>query len=167
MMAGPGFDVGNMQMLRAGANAEMSMANVADWRPIASAPRDGTIIEVRCTYGVAPWYGLYHWVSGPEEVEALSLDADGTTKSHKVIVTREPHWAKVGEPSLGFSEGPTFTWRPYQGNATQYIDPTGGAQDSPAYWRGAVAQKYGLPLDYFEKETARNIGQSKPWWKFW
>jgi hypothetical protein len=32
-------------------------------------------------------------------------------------------------------------------------------QNDAAYWRGAVAAKHGLPLDYFEKEVALN---SKP-----
>lgn len=32
-----------------------------------------------------------------------------------------------------------------------YTDPTGGMQNDMAYWRGAVAGKYGKPLDYFEK----------------
>lgn len=32
-----------------------------DWRPVATAPRDGTIVEMLETYGIAPWYGIFRW----------------------------------------------------------------------------------------------------------
>lgn len=122
----------------AGAFHATRMSQQNDWRPITEAPRNGTVIEIRCTYGVAPWFGLYRWITPPGR------------------------WAKVGDDNFGFSEGPSFSWRPYHGVATEYVDPTGGAQDSMAYWRGAVAAKYGLPLNAFEEITEQNFSQSAP-----
>lgn len=83
-----------------------------DWQPMASAPRDGTAIEVRCTFGVAPWYGLYHWIDTPFG----------------------SRWAKVGDENSGFTEDSTFMWRPYGGASKSYVDPTGGAQETSDYW---------------------------------
>lgn len=117
-----------------------------DWRSMTSAPHDGTIIEIRCTYGVAPWYGLYHWVAPTMSVQ----DQDGHwTKSTEA----QKRWAKVGDDYSGFSEGGSFSWRPYSGSATQYVDPTGGAQNTAYYWRRAAALQKGLPGDYFEAEV--------------
>ena len=31
------------------------------WRPINTAPRDGTVIEIKNNYGLAPWYDLFRW----------------------------------------------------------------------------------------------------------
>jgi hypothetical protein len=32
------------------------------WQPITTAPRDGTVIEIQCTYGAKPWTALVRWV---------------------------------------------------------------------------------------------------------
>ena len=145
------FDINNQQALVAGAFYAQQAKRTEDWRGMATAPRDGTIIEVRCTYGVAPWYGLYRWT------DRITLNQNGVIHE----MTGQPRWAKVGDDSSGFSEDSSFSWRPYNGAATAYIDPTGGLQDSPAYWRGAVAAKYGLPLNYFEQETAQNVAKDQ------
>ena len=142
----------------------LAMETSDEWRPMGSAPRDGTVIEIRCSYGVAPWYKLYRW---------------GTTYSaHSndgiVEFEGEPHWCAVPSDGSSFTEDATFNWRPYNGDPQNYSDPTGGFQNDPAYWRGAVAAKYGLPLDYFEAEAARNARRNQcqpeleplPWWKW-
>lgn len=35
-----------------------------NWQPIETAPRDGTIVELRCTYGMEPWTGWFLWRQG-------------------------------------------------------------------------------------------------------
>ena len=94
------------------------------WQHMSSAPRDGTIIETRCTYGVAPWYGLHKWDG------ARWVSPDGLS---------------------GVTGESTLAWRPHNGDVAAYIDPTNGFQDDPKYWRQAVAVKYGLPKNHFEK----------------
>lgn len=89
-----------------------------DWRDMASAPRDGTTIEVRCTYGIAPWYGLYKWAAAPY----------GGTEG----------WRKVSDENSSFTEDPSFSWRPYDGDPGSYVDPTGGAQNTRNYWLRAA-----------------------------
>lgn len=116
-----------------------------DWHSMESAPRDGTIIEVRCTYGVAPWYGIFRWTD-----EMSYQNQDGTTTKLK----GEPRWTKVGDDASGFTEDGTFTWRPYRNDGAAYVDPTGGFQNDPRYWRQAVSRKYGLPLDHFEPKKS-------------
>lgn len=34
------------------------------WRAMDSAPRDGTVIEIRCSWGYEPWYGNFRWSEG-------------------------------------------------------------------------------------------------------
>lgn len=137
-----------------------------DWQSMDTAPRDGTWVELKCTYGVAPWYCIARWTD-----EQIAYGRNGTTTPFRA---KQPSWTKPkgGGP---FDEG-SLQWRPYVGEVTSYIDPTGGMQDDPAYWRGAVASKHGLPLDYFEEAVARSARRNvalaepsktehRPWWK--
>lgn len=87
----------------------------ANWQPIITAPRDGTLIETRCEYGVAPWYGVFRWKDGRWQSE------DGVTG--------------VGETRL--------SWRPLTQHSWPYVDPTGGAQNTNEYWLRAVDAKHG------------------------
>ena len=143
--------------LSVGAAARQGAYDGQGWRPIGTAPKDGTIIEIRCTYGVAPWYGIFIW----KETVVLR---DNNGESFEV---RRPGWRRVGDDSSSFEEGPSFAWRPYRGSTISYVDPTGGAQDSPAYWRGAAAASQGLPLDIFEKLTQRNAEKAERKVGFW
>lgn len=119
------------------------------WLPMNSAPRDGTPIEIRCTYGVAPWYGLFQWTN------KFTCEQDGKIYEY----TGAPRWAKIGDDASGFTEDDSFRWRPYHGGPASYVDPTDGAQNTPEYWRGAVASKYGLPLDAFKpKDEKEPVG---------
>lgn len=129
------FDVGSREMLKAGARAFHTPTG--DWRSIDTVPRDGTLVELRNNYGVLPTYSLCRWM-------------DGRWKN--------AHPAQGGGPI----DGAYLQWRPYDGDLANYVDPTGGVQWNAAYWRGGVAAKYGLPVDYFEAETARNIAPAKP-----
>lgn len=141
------------------------------WRSMETAPRDGTWVELKCSYGVAPWYCIARWTD--EEVMRCVNGPSVTFKKSK------PSWIKSsgGGP---FDER-SLQWRPYSGEVADYKDPTGGMQDDPAYWRGAAARKYGLPLDHFEAMAARNAKRNGTittasvdktpltWWKrlFW
>lgn len=126
----------------------------SEWRPMATAPRDGTPIEVRCTYGVAPWYGLYRWIKTP----GVQVCRPGGQS-----FPQEGRWAGVHDEGRSFDEDNSFSWRPYAGNSVTYVDPTGGAQNTDSYWRRAVAAKYGLPPDHFEKKIAPPTAMS--WWR--
>lgn len=92
---------------------------MSEWQEMSTAPRDGTPIEVRCTYGIAPWYGLYIWGVEPEWPDS------------------DPRWMQVGDPCAGICENMSFQWRPYQGDPLAYIDPTHGAQETMEYWQAA------------------------------
>lgn len=111
------------------------------WFSMDTAPRDGTWVELKCTYGVAPWYCVAQW-----NIEEL-------------------RWKKP-DGSGPFSES-SLHWRPYDGDIAAYTDPTGGMQNDAAYWRGAVASKYALPADHFEKVASpvAKAAPPRPWWK--
>ncbi len=130
----------SMSVNQLGASFASSNApDGGDWLPIVSAPRDGSIIETKNAYGDAPTYGLFRW---SDEITW----PDGRTSKTSV------RWTSVADSASGIGgEGSWLTWRPYRGDAATYVDPTGGKQEDPRYWRGAVAAKYGLPLDHFEK----------------
>ncbi len=75
------------------------------FQSMESAPRDGTFIEICCQYGVAPWYGVFKW------------DGSGWRNGKS-----------------GVSEGSFLSWRPVKNGSKDYIDPTGGAQNTRNYW---------------------------------
>lgn len=85
------------------------------WELIATAPRDGTVIEMQNNYGIAPHFGLYKWA-------AKSGDEYG--------------WVSATDPnsSCGSTDALHLSWRPYAGAVENYRDPTGGGQDTRAYW---------------------------------
>ncbi len=142
-----------MRTLRAGAAARHAEVGPETWRPMPDAPRNGLLIEVRCTAGIVPWYGLYHWITNTDRSDVA-------------------RWARVDDESHTFTEGPDFTWRPYHGDHRTYRDPTNGLQDDPAYWRGATADQYGLRLDAFEKpelgylvSLSTRCARWRAWWQ--
>jgi hypothetical protein len=120
------------------SRSEMTNIDGQQWLTMESAPRDGTIVEVRCTYGVAPWYGLYRWTNTNSPAAECGYE-----------------WTKATDSNMSVLDESCLMWRPYQGDVAAYVDPTGGAQDSGAYWRAAVAKKYGLPDDYFESRASQ------------
>jgi hypothetical protein len=137
--------------LQIGAEQYSLASSNHGWQPMETAPRDGTVIEVRNTYGVAPTYSLAKWGMG----------------------FGGERWQKATDPSSGWISESSLWWRPYAGDVSAYVDPTGGAQNDMAYWRGAVARKYGLPLDHFEALAAANerrnhgfagVDVKTPWW---
>lgn len=119
------------------------------WRDMSTAPRDGTPIEVKCTYGVAPTYQLSYWSD-----ERRVHESNGLTIERN---TGECNWwstdTKIGST---YSDEASLVWRPYEGDPKAYVDPTRGAQKDMAYWRGAVAASGGLPPDTFEAKAAAN-----------
>lgn len=107
------------------------------WHQMATAPRDGTPVEIMNSYGVAPTYGLFRWAA--------------------MFSSNTPSWVGVDRPNTGLMPGDDhYCWRPYTGDPAAYVDPTNGMQADGAYWRGAIAAKNGLPLDAFEAMAARN-----------
>src|SRR5262249_475421 len=135
------------------------MSSTGAWQEMSSAPHDGTVVEVMCTYGVAPWFALARW--SRQRMWVWGHD-DG------------PAWqivAPIQKGSLGggyVNEG-SLKWRPYNGpppvkekrvaqqvNAMTgeksetvfeietvpgYVDPTGGAQETVNYWRKAARMR--------------------------
>jgi hypothetical protein len=139
--------------LQAGARQQdFDSRNFDGWCSMDTAPRDGTWVELMCTYGVAPWYCIARWAD-----EQVASGPDGSITKFK---SSRPSWV-TPEGGGPFDEG-SLHWRPYAGNVASYRDPTGGMQNDMAYWRGAVAAKYGLPLDHFEKTAARNAARNEP-----
>lgn len=91
------------------------------WNDITTAPRDGTPIELQNNWGVAPHYGVCAWTV-PKRGRG------------------QPRWHYVNDPQeKSMSDGPHLSWRPYAGAST-YVDPTGGAQNTPAYWLNAIGR---------------------------
>lgn len=124
-------DARTRELLKAGATAFVSRNDTSGWQKMDSAPRNGTVVELRNNYGVVPWYSISRWGN-----ECTWSD-----------VTREGHYQ---------DDNKNLMWRPFAGRAEEYVDPTNGMQNEAAYWRGAVAQKYGLPIDHFEAQVKRN-----------
>lgn len=110
------------------------------WEPMRCAPRDGTLIEIRSAYGAAPWYFLARWTD-----EIVLLDGTVTKGGSK------SWWGPSGQ---GASDESCLTWRPYNESADAYVDLTAGAQNTPEYWRRAVARNHGLRADFFKTKRS-------------
>lgn len=120
---------------------------IGEWKSMDTAPRDGTIVELKCTRGVAPWYGIFQYTN------KYTLVPFGTTELMTFTDT-ESSWRGVPDASRGIASESSFQWREYQGDPCEYRDPTNGFQEDPRYWRQAVARSEGLPLDYFEPKPS-------------
>jgi hypothetical protein len=90
------------------------------WRPMRTAPRDGTIVETKCTAGVMPWYGLHCWKTTPD-----------------VSWGKTPVWLSVPYTGVHVTSEEHMTWRPYSGDVEKYVDPTRGRQETKEYWQKA------------------------------
>ena len=113
---------------RGGSDGSGKPGGQDGWTPISTAPKDGTVIEVRCTFGVAPWYGLYFW-----KKEIFFNNAG----------RHEGRWCKSGDENRGFDpDDRFFSWRNTNQTSTQYVDPTGGAQNTEEYWRRACGFRW-------------------------
>jgi hypothetical protein len=105
-----------------------------EWQPINTAPRDGTVIEIKCSHGIAPWYGLFKWTT--------ERKAWGPNNSVYYYIDSKPAWVNIGKVGAYVENGPCLTWRPYIGTMENYVDPTRGAQDGMNYWRQAYSAKW-------------------------
>lgn len=108
------------------------------WRPGKTAPRDGTAVEVMETYGIAPWYGIFKW----------TRDSIATGQDGKLVpfTSAQPQWVSVDTPGHGVSDDDCLFWRPYNKKG-KYSDPTGGSQNSVAYWCTALHLRYDAKKD--------------------
>ena len=97
-----------------------------NWKDITLAPRDGTPIEIKNDYGIAPTFSLCSWVAGRG-------------------------WVHTNDDCQGVGDGPWLTWRPYEGDPESYVDPTNGAQETEQYWRAASGNNGGWVGDLFNK----------------
>jgi hypothetical protein len=120
------------------------------WRTMQSAPRDGTIVEMIQTYGVAPWYGIFKWVK--EKVNAQTncvqiksgvVSSSGTACAPPAAIGR---WQSAEDDHSGVVENKCLFWRPYEAKG-KYVDPTGGAQKSVAYWCAYMHRPYDAKTD--------------------
>jgi hypothetical protein len=95
------------------------------WKPLSTAPKDGSVVEILETRGYAPMYGLFRWG-----------DFGGMQS-----------WVSVKESNIGHSDTACAFWRPYTGNPRTYVDPTGGRQNTTKYWCDAERLRYDAKKD--------------------
>lgn len=80
------------------------------FKHMSTAPRDGTIIEIKCSYGIMPWYALGQYIDG--ELRQYPDSMKGWTNEN------------------------SLSWREFDGDPENYVDPTNGAQWTYKYWGG-------------------------------
>ena len=93
------------------------------WSFMETAPRDGTLIEIKNSYGIAPKYCLARWTKEYTNRQTGLID---TLTDHSWIIP-----GTNGGPCYDFEFA--FLWRPYDGDPDRYVDPTNGLQDQPEY----------------------------------
>jgi hypothetical protein len=69
-----------------------------NWKSITTAPRDGTVIELKNSYGILPTFSLCRWT--------------------------ESGWRKHDDPMSGVIDGPHLEWREYGGGEYRDYNPT-------------------------------------------
>lgn len=124
------------------------------FRSMKDAPRDGMPVEIECSYGKMPWYDLMSW--------------------------RDGKWWSVNRPGHTLSDEKSMKWRPYDGNTSEYVDPTGGLQFQGQYWGGrpgdmrsggmvlgpgesvVVSASVPIPSSYFERDDDMPPPSSPP-----
>lgn len=104
----------------------------SQWKPLSTAPHDGTVVEILNTYGIAPTYGLFKY------------DA-------------KLHWIQVDVKDRGLSDGNCMYWRSYAGAIDKYVDPTGGKQNSVAYWCSAEHMYYDKKNDICVSRPVKSV----------
>ncbi len=113
------------------------------WMPSATAPHNGTVVEMMQTFGIAPWYGLFKWSD-----VTTSMSGHGPVQ----IKLSSPEWVSADGQHGGMSGLECAFWRPYKKPETEkYTDPTGGAQNSVAYWCAAAHVAYDPKTGYCKK----------------
>jgi hypothetical protein len=100
-----------------------------EWQPMFIAPHDGSTIEIKNNYGTMPWYDIFKWEPATP-TEQIWVGIDGK------IAMPAGRW--ISQDRLGHSLDPRderyMQWRPYSPTTLPYVDPTGGAQNTPEYW---------------------------------
>jgi hypothetical protein len=115
------------QLLYQGAYQQGLMNSTeGGWRSMDGAPRDGTVIEIKCTYGVAPWFALAKWT---DKIQTTIQSGDGKPPEPYEMTLGSPTWVIQGREGGSVGGESTLFWRPYGGNQTAYVDPTNGAQN--------------------------------------
>lgn len=117
----------------------IAAASYGGWKPVSTAPRDGTVVEMMQTYGVAPTYGLYKWT---RELMVLELVFGQRSPQPKPYKMKTPAWVSADNSGSYFDSSRCLFWRPYKGDVAKYVDPTGGAQNKVAYWCAAMHVAY-------------------------
>lgn len=73
------------------------------WQAMDTAPRDGTIIEIRSDYGPAPYFGLFRWTDEQRLSGGLVRRLDTA------------RWVNAQEPILALWNEVGLSWRPTNG----------------------------------------------------
>lgn len=122
------------------------------WKPVSTAPRDGTVVEMLETYGIAPWYDIFKWTKEITVPESFYVDGKGhqvRIPPHKITLINGG-WVSQTKQGSSVTEDECLFWRPYSKPTASYIDPTAGAQNSVSYWCAALHRKYNKAKDACE-----------------
>jgi hypothetical protein len=120
-----------------------------NWKPASTAPRDGTIIEVMETYGGAPTYARQKWIKKGTKITTTVRTWSDDGKTEPITYTEsQGRWQDVDEPNnSGYADDECLFWRPIKQTGKTYVDPTGGAQKSVAYWCSSMHRPYDAKTD--------------------
>lgn len=95
------------------------------WRSTETAPRDGTLVEIKCTYGVKPWVAPARWSKNRYDcTEQQVLSGNGLIAPAWVLDDPEPSSVNEVRVIRSIEDGPHIRWRPVK------VDP---------WWRRAFA----------------------------
>jgi len=121
------------------------------WQPMSTAPRNGTIIEIECRYGVKPWRRLHKW----SNVRRMEIGGE-----IRELIFDEPSWVSIPNEANSIAFENSCVWRPWSGPIEEFHDPLAGF-DEYEYYTG------GRPPGYHPDMPSRRrpVKQSFNWHK--
>lgn len=94
---------GSGQIVSSGMFNQATMAD-GGWLSMDTAPRDGSVVEIKNSYGILPTYGLHRWAE----------DFPGSGRKG---------WQSATNPHMGLGDSEhVYQWRPYAGEPSDYVD---------------------------------------------
>lgn len=110
------------------------------WRPMSSAPRDGTVIEVRNAFGLLPTYSIDKWADFGGQLGWVDAKPRPPCHDPAPVLIKDKAGKTIGGTytsscfTTGFATDPGRAWRPYVGDPAAYRDHN----PTMAEWRAAA-----------------------------
>lgn len=89
----------------------ISAAQSGHWKPIASAPHNGRVIELLQTLGQEPWTGKFHWSRHMKKVRYEVENGRAVPAGVEDVTLPKPTWVDLEHLGGSVIESECVYWR--------------------------------------------------------